>query len=152
MGTKPECLECQELPTGCRPVPPRKIDARSGPRTPRCHTHIEARLKNRTQAKHEDDRERNHGMTPAQHAKLLAAQGGLCPCGARVKHVDHDHRLAKTHDHPTEQGCKACWRGLLCHNCNSYVLGRGYDQRRLLALVAYLNHPPALELLKREAS
>lgn len=50
------------------------------------------------------------GVTDAEYARLLAAQGGGCAiCGAKPKtrrlHVDHDHATG--------------WvRGLLCHRCN----------------------------------
>jgi hypothetical protein len=57
------------------------------------------------------------GITDAEYARLLAAQGGhcaLCPNTPKTRrlHVDHDHRTGEV-------------RGLLCYRCNralpSYV-------------------------------
>jgi hypothetical protein len=50
------------------------------------------------------------GVTDAEYARLLAAQGGGCAiCGnppkTRRLHVDHDHKTKRV-------------RGLLCHRCN----------------------------------
>jgi hypothetical protein len=50
------------------------------------------------------------GVTDAEYARLLAAQGGHCAiCEATPKtrrlHVDHNHRTGLV-------------RGLLCHRCN----------------------------------
>ena len=50
------------------------------------------------------------GITDADYARLLAAQGGhcaLCPATPKTRrlHVDHDHATGKV-------------RGLLCHRCN----------------------------------
>jgi hypothetical protein len=50
------------------------------------------------------------GVTDAEYARLLEAQGGhcaLCPNTPKTRrlHVDHDHATGKV-------------RGLLCHRCN----------------------------------
>jgi hypothetical protein len=160
---KVECYDCRLLPyaidevpvglfTERRPANPRPIDPRSGPRKPRCFTHEQARLKRERERAATTRRERVHGMTPEQDAELRDEQGGLCPCGSRIKHLDHDHLIARTlcDHHPDKESCERCWRGYMCHNCNSYILGRGYNRRRLLALVAYLDDPPMARIRRRE--
>jgi hypothetical protein len=62
--------------------------------------------------------------------------------------VDHDHKLAKLHDHPEEKGCPECIRGLLCRNCNRNILGRLHDDPEALERGAfYLRNPPARAIL-----
>lgn len=87
-----------------------------------------------------------HAMTPTNFKLISDQQGGVCPCGNRIKHIDHDRKLAKEHDHPREKSCKDCWRGLLCYVCNTDILGRNYTSKRLRALADYLDHPPAWEI------
>lgn len=146
--TRKECVDCAARPVGIRPATPRPIDERSGPRKPRCHTDTEAMLK--VSRKRESQRrvEQCYGMTPDDEAELLAAQGGRCPCGNRVRHRDHDHELARSHAHAPNRACKACMRGLLCARCNREILARGYDATRLRALADYLDNPPARRLWK----
>jgi hypothetical protein len=157
--TKPrvECVDCAALPGlltdlalgedqlygPFRPTRPRPIDPRSGPRKPRCATHYEARDKAQRARTAENRRSKVHGMSAKALDALRAAQGDKCPCGSRWKHIDHDHALAREHEHAEDESCPDCWRGLLCHTCNSDILGRGYGERRLLALVEYLRNPPA---------
>lgn len=143
-----ECVNCAAQPVGVRPATPRPIDPRSGPRTPRCHTHVEAQLKASRRRAAERKQQVRYGITPDDYDALLAAQGGLCPCGNRVRDRDHDHELARSHAHPRERACKACLRGLLCATCNRDILGRGYDTARLRALADYLDDPPARRLWK----
>lgn len=144
--TARECVDCAAQPPGIRPATPRKIDKRSGPRKPRCHTHVEARLKAAKQRESDRKQQTRYGMTPEDYADLEAAQGGLCPCGNRIRHRDHDHELARGHPHPREHACKACMRGLLCARCNREILARGYDSTKLRALADYLDDPPARRL------
>lgn len=139
-------MECRKLPDGERPAPPRKIDARSGPRSPRCWSHIEARLaadRRRARDKRQTD---IYGLTPEDREELAAFQGGRCPCGNRLKHTDHNHRKARAHGHDKGKACKHCVNGLLCHTCNSDILGRGYTAARLRALADYYDNPPASQL------
>jgi hypothetical protein len=152
-AAKRECVDCAVLPlrgengAGAlgtwRPLKPRPIDPRSGPRKPRCATHVEAQIKAQRARTAENRRSKVHAMTQAAFEALRAAQGGKCPCGSSVKHIDHDHRLAREHEHAEDESCPDCWRGLLCHTCNSDILGRGYTARRLRALADYLDSPPA---------
>lgn len=141
-----ECFECAKQPPAIRPATPRKIDKRSGPRTPRCHTHQEAQIKASKQREADRKNEQRYGITPAEEAELRALQGGLCPCGNQIRHRDHDHELAREHAHPRDRACKACMRGLLCARCNREILARGYDSTKLRALADYLDDPPARRL------
>lgn len=144
---KPECMECKKLPKPEQPATPRPIDPRSGPRSLRCHTHLEAMLKRQRMASSAGHQRRTYELETAEYSQLREAQHGVCPCGNRIKHTDHDHeRARRLCAHDPKKGCKRCVRGLMCHNCNSYILGRGYDERRLLAIVAYLRNPPARQL------
>ena len=57
-----------------------------------------------------------YGITLAQYASMLKRQGGRCAiCGRPPKRrnldVDHDHATGRV-------------RGLLCFNCNKYVVGK----------------------------
>lgn len=56
---------------------------------------------------------RRYGLTPADVAKMLADQGGVCAiCGEVPKklRVDHNHKTGKV-------------RGILCHRCNLMIAG-----------------------------
>jgi hypothetical protein len=145
---KRECIDCAKLPEGERPREWRPIDKRSGPRTPRCYTHMTIFLTAQKVRQAARKAEQRYGLTPDDEAELLFEQAGLCPCGNKVKDRDHDHELAQAHDHPRERACKACMRGLLCASCNRHILGRGYDSTRLRALADYLDDPPARRLWK----
>jgi hypothetical protein len=125
---------------------PRPIDARSGPRSPRCWSHIEAKLALARRRQQDKNRRDRHDMSPDNFAKLKAHQGGTCPCGNKIKHIDHDRKLARACGHPREKSCKNCWRGLLCYVCNTDILGRNYTAKRLRALADYLDRPPAQEI------
>ncbi len=72
------------------------------------------------------------GVTDAEYAAKLAAQGGGCAiCGATPKtrrlHVDHDHRSGEV-------------RGLLCHRCNR-TLASWITPDWLVQASGYLNGP-----------
>ena len=66
-----------------------------------------------------------HGLTPAQFAEMLMAQGGRCAICDGVlllPHIDHDHMAGAI-------------RGLLCLNCNT-GLGLFRDKPELLTKAA----------------
>lgn len=71
-------------------------------------------------------------VSPEERAAMLAAQGGRCAIcrkppkiGGRRLHVDHDHVTGRI-------------RGLLCHYCNRFTIGKGAKAWRHVAAVLYL--------------
>jgi hypothetical protein len=91
-----------------------------------------------------------HHMTPEQYESILAFQGGACYICQRAKGktralaVDHDHALARARcEHPHNESCEQCWRGLLCGKCND-MLGHARDDIALFVrAIRYLQAPPA---------
>ncbi len=73
---------------------------------------------------------RNYGITIAQYDRMFLRQGGLCAvCGRPPK----TKRLSVDHDHgPTKRV-----RGLACHTCNQYRIGKNTAATARLVL-AYL--------------
>lgn len=138
------CVDCAKMPSPPKPSRPLADDR---PRTPRCHTHYQAKLKWSRARNADARRKRVYGLTKADYARLSGHQGGKCPCGRNHRHVDHDHRIARREcDHPEDKACKRCLRGLLCHTCNVAILGRGYTPAMLEALADYVRDPPARTL------
>jgi len=149
-----ECIDCAKLPYlgeeepgyvgAFRPRVPRRLHPSSGPRSPRCATHVRAKKKAGQQRSKELRQEKVYELTPELLAGLEAYQGWRCPCGNQLKDTDHDHEIARRKcSHPPKQGCKTCLRGRLCASCNRDILGRGYTAARLRALADYLDDPPA---------
>ena len=91
-----------------------------------------------------------HHMTLEQYDMLLAFQGGhcyMCPLRTgktRALSVDHDHAFAKEHcEHPHQESCENCWRGLVCATCNK-MFGHARDDTKFFArAIEYLMYPPA---------
>lgn len=86
---------------------------------------------------------RTYGVTEAEYALVLAAQGGRCaicrrkPAVGKNLHVDHDHRTGIV-------------RGVLCVTCNHDLLGRrDKDPELFRRAAAYLEDPPAPHALGR---
>jgi hypothetical protein len=83
---------------------------------------------------------RRYGISAAQAAAMIDAQGGLCAiCRERpAEHVDHDHATGAV-------------RGMLCFNCNG-GLGQFRDRTELLRAAAeYLEREPVfLPVLRPE--
>jgi hypothetical protein len=98
-----------------------------------------------------------HHMTPEQYDLILAFQGGVCYICRRANgktralSVDHDHKKAREQcEHPHDESCRNCWRGLLCRTCNA-VLGHLRDAiEALRRAIHYLKYPPAQEALIAE--
>lgn len=137
------CVDCAALPVRDLPVAPENDDGPcaleyrpSRPRAvtgrpPRCFLHKRAHERTLKAARKAKDRERVRGVTEADRALLWTAQGRACAiCGHRLNaerrapSLDHCHDLAATHDHPVEQACRRCTRGLCCWTCNRIVAGR----------------------------
>lgn len=175
--TKIECYDCAKLPppNGAlvdrtlkpvfRPLVPRKIDPRSletHKTQPRCTTHWLA-WRNAQRAKGAAARSRKRsGLTEEMRQELLAFQGGVCAgCGQGsgrrrlVLSADHDHDLAREHDHPEAVACPDCMRGFLCNRDNRNILGFLLTQKGattesviqvLRNLADYLEDPPMRQL------
>lgn len=140
-----ECVDCYIA----SPRPHRVRPTDAAPRRPRCATHLRAERKRAKAAAHATYVTRTYGISKEFQAALWEFQGKACPCGrqpTRFPDTDHDHRLAREHDHPVNQACEECMRGLCCRACNTYVLGR-YSPTQLRALARYLEDPPAQRLL-----
>jgi hypothetical protein len=137
---EPVCVACRtEGVTTMRPT-----DVAQHPRRPMCATHRRAHRAAARAAAHDTYRARMYGLTGEEARALWVFQGSACPCGrqpSRRPDTDHDHRLAREHDHDVDQACPGCLRGLCCRACNTYVLGR-YSAAQLRALADYLDHPP----------
>ncbi len=93
-------------------------------------------------------------ITPEQYAAIYIAQGGVCYVCRRANGatkrlaVEHDHYLAAEHDHPIDEGCPRCIRGLACGPCNQDVLGRLGGRPETYERVAdALRNPPARKVL-----
>lgn len=147
------CVDCvaENITTDRKIATDRDGRPRPGPR---CVTHWRARRKVVRHNSHAKRTEKNFGLTAEQYWALYALQGGKCfgcrRATGKTKRlaVDHDHELAKEHDHPVEQGCPYCVRCLLCGQCNQ-ILGR-YDVLALLRLIEVLTDPPARRWLNLE--
>lgn len=118
---------------------------------PRCITHHRARRKATNLANHGKRTERTYGITEAEYWAIYAFQGGRCAlcrlATGKVRRlaVDHDHELAKAHDHPVDQGCRLCVRGLLCKRCNRF--GVPLILEVIIRTINYLCDPPARQVL-----
>lgn len=141
----PTCVDClAEGVTAYRPIT-------SGTRKPRCATHTRATKKQAQLNAHGRTVERGYGITQEQYWAIYAAQGGRCALcqiatgKAKRLAVEHDHDLAKNHDHPVDQGCPECIRGLACGRCNRY--GVPLNRASILRALNYLHDPPARKVL-----
>jgi hypothetical protein len=73
---------------------------------------------------------KQYGISPAEHADMLAAQRGVC---AICKGIDEHQGLGVDHNHTTGKV-----RGLLCTNCNQ-SLGKVRESKEILqAMISYL--------------
>lgn len=65
------------------------------------------------------------------HGNACGICGSADPKGRGCFHLDHDHSCCK-------KGCRRCFRGVLCHNCNVGLGNFKDDPKRLLAAVAWV--------------
>ena len=135
---KPTCVDC--LKEGITTV--RAIDPRSGPRSPRCATHMRAKKKSASARSHALRTVATYGITGEEYWLLYASQGGRCFVCRKGRGLSR--RLSVDHSHETGEV-----RGLLCSFCNYYVLGR-LNLDALKRAVLYLEDPPARSILDRE--
>ncbi len=116
---------------------------------PRCVTHHRAKRKQARKQAHARRTENTYGISGEVYWELHVAQGGYCAICRKARGVvrnlavDHDHKLCD--DHPPEQGCPRCIRGLLCSPCNT-LIGR-YGVEALRRAIDYLENPPARKML-----
>jgi hypothetical protein len=81
------------------------------------------------------------GLTSDEVAARFAAQRGRCMvCGSPMPRpqADHDHALAARDGHDPLQGCRQCFRALLCGGCNTMLGGARDDPETLEAGARYL--------------
>jgi hypothetical protein len=84
---------------------------------------------------------RTYGITTEHYNELLAKQGGVCAvCGGTAKtralHVDHEH--VKGYKAMLPRDKRRYIRGLLCYQCNCFLLPRGINVERAKAILSYL--------------
>ena len=133
---------------------PRRNAKYQGPRCWTCNKEFKGVRSAARKAKHV---ETNFGITEEEYQAIYEAQGGYCYLCRRARGtgkyrlaVDHDHELAKQHDHPEEQGCWLCVRGLLCRSCNRNVFGHLRDEIAAFERgKEYLLNPPARAVLAK---
>jgi Recombination endonuclease VII len=117
---------------------------------PRCVTHHRTRKRTVSFNAHANRIVHTYKMTSSQYWALYAYQGECCAGCVRATGkskrlaIDHDH--SRCDDHPPDQGCSRCWRGLLCSQCNE-LIGR-YGIEQLARLIKYLSDPPARKFFK----
>jgi hypothetical protein len=118
---------------------------------PRCVTHHRAWKRRNRDLAHGRRLESNFGITSELYWAIYEFQGGRCAIcrlatgKAKRLAVDHDHELAKLHDHPVDQACRLCVRGLLCSRCNRWGVPLFLDA--ILRALDYLTNPPARKVL-----
>ncbi len=142
------CVDCKvEGITTSRPI------VGGGPRTPLCRTHVRARRKKASAARHEAHVARTFSLPTGMYQKLYEAQGGLCAiCGLTTGASGKSKRMPVDHDHkccPGPTSCGKCIRGLVCGKCNEILGYYRDDPGCFLRGAAYLEWPPAWKILGR---
>lgn len=91
-----------------------------------------------------------HHMTMIEYEELLSFQNGVCylcqhpPGIGKNLHIDHDHALAKQFcDHPHQESCSRCWRGLVHRHCNDALACARDEVMFFHRAIDYLQNPPA---------
>jgi hypothetical protein len=135
-----------------RPREPRPLSPRSGPRSPLCASHQDAKERGQRAQRNARARERDRGISEQDRQELWLAQGSACVCG-RTLHstrqdptLDHSHRRARELcGHDPKRACRRCARGRLCDTCNRILVGR-YSPAQLRAVALYMENPTAARL------
>jgi hypothetical protein len=147
-----ECKDCR-AEIAVRPGQNSPVKLRPAPHPgPRCATHHRVEALRRKKAAQERRREQAYGLDAATHEALLALQGGACAICQKARGVrralavDHDHELARQHDHDEDKGCQQCVRGLLCKRCNRLLGEFRDDPESFDRAAAYLRYPPMSDL------
>jgi hypothetical protein len=143
------CVECKLAP----PKTVRKVTSGNTARSWRCYSHTLAKKRRDKEKRRFAHVARQYGLSADEYIALLEFQGYLCAV-CRVANgktkalaVDHDHRLARQHDHPEDKACRNCVRGLACGPCNQHVLGRlGVEQ--LQNAIDYKTEPPFVKMMR----
>jgi|GEM_PF-6267044 len=167
----PECKECRALPylePGTEPVPDKQYRPRvrrplakdkSGKLVPgpRCTTHTRAKRAVDSAASHARRVVKTYGISSEFYWQLYEFQKGMCYICERAygksKRLAVDHNHSCTADHPAENACTLCVRGLLCTMCNRKIVGHLRDDPAAFRRGAeYLEDPPARRLLARLAA
>lgn len=149
--TMTEALDVVRERREFRPPEPRPLSPRSGPRSPLCASHQDAKERAQRAGRNARARERDRGVAEDDRGELWDAQGKACICGrtlhtaAKAPTLDHSHRRARTHQHPEDQACRQCARGILCDTCNRILVGR-YSPAQLRAVALYIENPTAARL------
>ena len=89
-----------------------------------------------------------YGWTLIEYNKLGKLQKWLCAiCEKRYRlNVDHLHVVKDKKSHGACKRYKV--RGLLCFQCNKYLVGKHKDSRLLRKAADYLDNPPARAVIK----
>jgi hypothetical protein len=150
------CKDCESEWVAAGRVPPRAGKPRACPYPgPRCKSHHYLRRRALRLAAAQKRVQQRYGLTPEQYDALYESQGGVCAgckrakgTGRRRLAVDHDHALAKQHDHPDDVACPQCVRGLLCARCNDVMAHVRDDPALLIGMANYLIEPPAVQVIR----
>lgn len=131
----PQCKDCAE-------EPPRKFKRPAPYPGPRCKTHHNDVIKQRSKRSHELSVQRTYNLKPGEYDKMYEAQNGRCAICERA--TGATRRLSVDHDHQTGEV-----RGLLCRPCND-MLGHARDDWKMFATATrYLVCPPARAVLRK---
>lgn len=134
MPPRQQCRDCDKPLTA----------KRKAARKPRCFP-CELGAKRASKARRHERLVRvRYGLAAGEYAALKAAQGGTCAICQRARGTTKN--LSVDHNHQTGEV-----RGLLCDPCNQ-MLGHMRDEpASLRRAIAYLEHPPARDVLARAA-
>lgn len=175
MTPTPECATCaataetsptievggKAYPLNVRPAKPRPVVHGRGPTTWRCATHRREDVRAQKQRASDRRSRKRSGLAESVRQAVLAEQGGRCPCGRgpgkrRNLTAEHNHDLAREHDHPEEVACPDCFVGFVCSSCNREIIGfltnnhgRANVPTILRALADFLDDPPARRVVAR---